>query len=552
MPIPILLAGLGAVAGIVGASGHLSARETNEKAEQIAKKAELIYNDAKYSLEQEQNRTEKSLLKLGYCKKHVLDSSMKQFLTSYKRIKDIQFTESVGLDEISKFTIEQQDIVEIKEMTDIYSSAISSGATGAAAGAIIALAASGSLPIVTGGLATAGSALALGEVSAAAGIAGSALSFGAAMTPLAAIAAPVVFFTGISASIKADENLEKANTMYAQSKAAASKMEISEELCKAITKRSEMFDELLVDLNGMFSECSELLAGVIKKKDGLILKKKLKREDFTKEEQELIMVTRSLAAAVKAVIDTPILSKDGNISDKAMNMYEQSSEALPGFKEKVKVIEYTDYNAKPVKIKTEINKKNKILNYSKTGSNNVEMPCWIYKIFAVVLGCVLIKMFAGSLALKITTKGTKFLFLDAFIANKIALILLIPSSVMMLCGKIEQKSMIEKICKLCYKVAISILYVQYCRTVETMKHYVIFSCMLLLLICILNAFFESEKRKLKSHTYFAELFLHIGVCVMLFLFYSFFSKVIGFSKNMCLIITSILMFCSVFDGIADN
>ena len=58
-------------------------------------------------------------------------------------------------------------------------------------------------------------------------------------------------------------------------------------------------------------------------------------------------------------------------------------------------------------------------------------------------------MFAGSLALKITTKGTKFLFLDAFIANKIALILLIPSSVMMLCGKIEQKSMIEKICKLC-------------------------------------------------------------------------------------------------------
>ena len=122
MPIPILLAGLGAVAGIVGASGHLSARETNEKAEQIAKKAELIYNDAKYSLEQEQNRTEKSLLKLGYCKKHVLDSSMKQFLTSYKRIKDIQFTESVGLDEISKFTIEQQDIVEIKEMTDIYSS----------------------------------------------------------------------------------------------------------------------------------------------------------------------------------------------------------------------------------------------------------------------------------------------------------------------------------------------------------------------------------------------------------------------------------------------
>ena len=112
---------------------------------------------------------------------------------------------------------------------------IKSSATGAAAGAVVALAASGSLSVVTGGLATAGTALMAGEVSAAAGIAGSALSFGVAMTPLAAIAAPVILFTGISASMKADENLEKANTMYAQAEAASEKMKVSEMLCGAIT-----------------------------------------------------------------------------------------------------------------------------------------------------------------------------------------------------------------------------------------------------------------------------------------------------------------------------
>lgn len=211
MPIPFILTGLGVVAGVLGAGGHLSAKETNEKAQRVMRNAQELYECAKESLEEAQNRTEKTLLKLGYAKKDILNSSMQQFLNSYDKIKQIQVEESVGYNEIANFSINQQDAVQLREMTDIYSSSIQSGATGAAAGAIIALAANGSLSIVTGGLATAGSALLAGEITAAAGIAGSALSFGAAMTPLAAIAAPVLLFTGLSASMKADENLEKAN-----------------------------------------------------------------------------------------------------------------------------------------------------------------------------------------------------------------------------------------------------------------------------------------------------------------------------------------------------
>ena len=124
-------------------------------------------------------------------------------------------------------------------MTDVYSSCFASSATGVAAGAAVALAACGALPIITGELSLAGSALAAGEISSAVGFAGSALSFGAAMTPLAAVAAPVMLFTGISASMKADENLEKANTMYAEAEVAVEKMKISETLCEAITEKSE-------------------------------------------------------------------------------------------------------------------------------------------------------------------------------------------------------------------------------------------------------------------------------------------------------------------------
>lgn len=242
MPVPFLLSALGVAAGAIGLGGHLSAKETNEQAQKISKDAQSIYNNAKQALEQAQAKTERSLLKLGHQKSKILDSSMKQFLNTYEKIKHIEVDGFVGLDELSHFSIDQQGALQLQEMTNINSSVITSGATGAAAGAIVALAANGTLPLVTGGLATAGGTLLTGNITAAAGIAGNALSMGAALTPLSAIAAPVVLFTGISASMKADENLEKATAMYAEAEAAAEKMKVSETLCNAISEKSEMFN----------------------------------------------------------------------------------------------------------------------------------------------------------------------------------------------------------------------------------------------------------------------------------------------------------------------
>ena len=52
---------------------------------------------------------------------------MKVFLNSYEKVKNIELKESVGLNEISNFAIDQQGAMQLREMTDIYSSAIKSG-----------------------------------------------------------------------------------------------------------------------------------------------------------------------------------------------------------------------------------------------------------------------------------------------------------------------------------------------------------------------------------------------------------------------------------------
>lgn len=364
MPIPFLLAGLTAGAAVVGLGAQMSAKDVNEKAQRLAKAAEDLYNDSKATLDEAQKQTEQSLLLLGNSKRNVLETSMNQFLDVYEQIKDIEISESIGVEEISNFTLDEQGALEIRQMSNIYHSTFSSGSAGAATGAVIALAASGSLPVVTGGLSTAGSALVAGEVGAAAGLAGSALSFGAAMTPLVAIAAPALLFSGISASLKADENLEKAQTMYAEAESAAEEMKTAKLLCEAISKRADMFDGVLSELNEMFTYSTALLAGVVKNKRnifqklGIVKSKKVNPKSFTDDEKRLIMVTRALAGAVKAVIDTPILTSTGKISDESQKVYENTMQRVPALNESINYIKSVGYDVSPIDAETSIKEKN--------------------------------------------------------------------------------------------------------------------------------------------------------------------------------------------------
>ena len=350
MPIPFILAGAGILAAGVGLSANADAKKTNEEAQRIAQEAQEMYDDAKASLEANKTQTENALLKLGNAKKKVLDTSMHQFLDLYEQIKDVEVTESAGLNEIKNFMLDPQGAVQLREMANIYEASLASRAAGAATGAIVALAASGNLAVVTGAISAAGSLLTVGEIGAAASIAGSALSLGAAMTPLAAVAAPVLLFTGISASLKADENLEKAQTMYAESEAAVEEMKTMETLCQGIAKRSEMFGDLLNDLNVLFIPCVTMLGALIKKKKGFFGNRTINRDSFTKEELQLIAVTRALAGAVKAVIDTPILTKEGTISPDADILCEKTRNELPAFTsavETVKQLPYQSHKAQP-------------------------------------------------------------------------------------------------------------------------------------------------------------------------------------------------------------
>lgn len=322
----IATAVLGAI-GVMGAVGHSCAKETNEKAQKVSRDAQHLYENEKYQLEQTKKKTEEIILKLGETKRSVLDTSMKKFLNSYEKIKHIQFTETVGINEISKLMIDQQGVSDLRKMMDTYYESIESND----ATAVVALATVGSLWASASGLSL-------------------------MMGTLFKVGGPVALFTtALSSSIKADENLEKANAMYAEAEAATEKMKVSETLYGAIFDRTDMFHDLLVDLNEMFSVCSSLLVEMLKKKEVVTFKPKLTSQDFTEDELKLIAVTRALAGAVKSVIDTPILSKNGNVSYESENVYYQTVDKMHDLSLAVEGVEVNygceNVNARKVKRK---------------------------------------------------------------------------------------------------------------------------------------------------------------------------------------------------------
>ena len=519
MPVPLLLAGLGIGAALLGAGGHLSAKETNEKAQQISEEAQSLYNNAKHSLENVQGETEKSLLGLGYSKKKVLETSISQFLIAFDRIKNIEFSESIGLDEIKNFTLEKQDALQLREMSDIYQSTFSSGATGAATGAVIALAASGSLPVVTGVLSTAGTALVAGEIGIAAGLAGSALSFGAAMTPLAAIAAPALLFSGISSSMKADENLEKAYTIYAEAEMAAEQMQTSEVLCVAIADRADMFDNLLGELDGMFSKCTALLDGVTRKEMGFFKNKEVDPKKLSEDELKLVAVTRALAGAVKAVIDIPILTSEGEISLDSQNVYESTTKKLPAFIDAVNEVNNCNYNTKPIRAITKEARKNEAPSTLLEATQNV---------LAVVIG-----WFASW-------------FVQGLVKDSFILGVLTFAVVTLIIMNNDTKSKPFKLIKNLGCIAIagsfSIFFYKNCIGIVNMRHYIIFNIIIgvVSLVIFGTCIPEEGKRFNNLNRTLAKVFGCISFFTIAILLFAFLYKLIRLPYTISVIVTVIL------------
>lgn len=319
MPIPLVFIGAAAAAGALGIGKGVKAGMDSKDAERKNRRANRIIREAQSALNKKRTASSFSLEALGTKKLQVLDKSVNRFIAAFEQLKHVELTESVGLDELAKFRIDRQTFAQFKIQCVNAASILSGAAAGAVSGAVtafgaysaamtLATASTGTAIVSLSGAAATNATLAFfGGGSLAAGGLGIA---GGTMVLGGLVAGPALAVMGLIVGAKASAQLDEARENLAEARRIREELETAGVACNAIRRRAYMFFRLLICLDSLFLP---LIVGMEK----AIAAHGTDFRAFSNDEKHTVAAAVSIAGAIKAVLDTPILTEDGKLTDES-------------------------------------------------------------------------------------------------------------------------------------------------------------------------------------------------------------------------------------------
>ena len=135
------------------------------------------------------------------------------------------------------------------------------------------------------------------------------------------VAGPALMIMGIIVEAKAGKNLEEAKASAAEAALYCEQMEAGAEQCIAIRRRTDIFFSLLAILDSRFLPLIHRMQEVVAH-EGYDYSK------YSTESKKAIAAAASMAVSVKAVLDTPLLTDDGNLTESSEKLYVNQVPAL--------------------------------------------------------------------------------------------------------------------------------------------------------------------------------------------------------------------------------
>ena len=330
MPIPLLFIGIGASSAAVGVAksvkagvDQIDANKTNERANRITNVATSQTNKCR------QNSGD-AITSLGEKKIWILDKSIKPFVESFERIHSIELAGSVGLDELNSTIIDKGSFEDLKNMQSMATSILGGVAGGATMGVITAFGAYGAVSTfaaastgtaiasLSGAAATNATLAFLGGGSLAAG--GLGVAGGTAVLG-GLVAGPALAVLGFVAGAKASTNKDTAYSNLAKANEYDEQMRTARVVCQGIRLRANMFERLLIKLDTLFTPLNTSFNSIIDE-FGLDYSK------YPTEAKHIVAETLSVAGAIKAVLDTPILTESGELTKESGQVNEKIQKLL--------------------------------------------------------------------------------------------------------------------------------------------------------------------------------------------------------------------------------
>ena len=330
MPLPLLFIGVAAIAGVTGVGTTVKAVDDKNKAHKITRFANKRVQQARDDLEEQLVWVSEALENLGKEKVEILEGHVKDFIATFEKLKNVDFRESLGLNEIKNLHIDKKDFEELKALSHLAVDLSEGLSTGMAAGALtafgayqaagqLALASTGTAISSLSGAAASNATLAFfGGGSLASGGLGMA---GGTMVLGGLVAGPALLVMGLVVGVKSQVELDKALANQAQAMQVVEELRTLSLQCSAIRRRTLLFYELLARLDIQFAQLISDMNRIVDQEG----------EDyatFLPTSKRTIAMAATMAATIKAVLDTPILNGDGDLTDESKAMADQMNTIL--------------------------------------------------------------------------------------------------------------------------------------------------------------------------------------------------------------------------------
>lgn len=336
MPIPFLIGAAALVAGGLGLVGGAVAKDTMDEAKAVGEEGERIVRRAERKRDSVREETNEAVNSLGRKKLAILSNSVKVFVENFSKLKNVNFRDSVGMEELKDFTPHGDALGQLQKTSLTALEIGGSLVTGLAGGGVAALGAYGAVSVL--GAASTGTAISALSGAAAtnatlAWLGGGSLATGglgvAGGTAVlgGAVLGPALFIGSFLMYCKADEALSKAKAYREKAWQFEAECDNTCSLLTAIQQRAEQIVGVLDKLDNMLVSGNAVLVNIIDKigEDW---------NDFSENDKKVVAGVAMTAKTLKVIMDTPLLHEDGSLTEESKNIMSlpmvQQAQALKG------------------------------------------------------------------------------------------------------------------------------------------------------------------------------------------------------------------------------
>ena len=333
--IPIIFGAASAAAAAHGVKKGIEAKNDLDAAKSINSEAQKIAKNAEKSINTAKDETTKAIENLGAQKIATLGGSINDFVTTFEKIRNIDFEDSAGLDELKHFNPSSPEFLQLKKVSVEAKTVAVNGIGALGGGALLAF---GTYNVVMSGLggllvtATTGTTLAsLTGVAATnatlAWLGGGALAAGGfgmvgGMAVLGGlVAGPALALGGSLFAKQADKAYWDAQSNRENAKKFAEQAKSINTMLSAVKLRAEQLTNLLVNLDKPFNTLIADMRSIVRNQG-------VNWTMYSDADKKQIYKCVKVAQAVKMVLDTMLLNEDGKLTDNSLHTLSEGKQFL--------------------------------------------------------------------------------------------------------------------------------------------------------------------------------------------------------------------------------